>query len=149
MIQQVTAPVRFTAIMQRLVDDALPVDARWCAIHATHMTTAETEALARSGAVAGAVIGRPAEVRRATNTSRSVLPEAVRRRFLQRYANRVNGEGEIVIAADEHREQRLLRVQAVLRLVEDHRHGRVDDLVGHFLAAPCRQAVEEMCMMAL
>jgi ribosome-associated protein len=33
------------------------------------------------------------------------LPEAVRRRFLQRYANRVNGEGEIVIAADEHREQ--------------------------------------------
>jgi formiminoglutamate deiminase len=33
--------------------DSLPVDARWCAIHATHMTTAETEALAHSGAVAG------------------------------------------------------------------------------------------------
>jgi formimidoylglutamate deiminase len=33
--------------------DSLPVDACWCAIHATHMTTAETEALARSGAVAG------------------------------------------------------------------------------------------------
>ena len=30
-----------------------PVDARWCAIHATHMTTAETDGLARSGAVAG------------------------------------------------------------------------------------------------
>jgi formimidoylglutamate deiminase len=33
--------------------NSLPVDARWCAIHATHMTTTETEALARSGAVAG------------------------------------------------------------------------------------------------
>lgn len=33
--------------------DSLPVDARWCAIHATHMTPAETGALARSGAVAG------------------------------------------------------------------------------------------------
>lgn len=30
-----------------------PVDRRWCAIHATQMTPAETEALARSGAVAG------------------------------------------------------------------------------------------------
>ncbi len=33
------------------------------------------------------------------------LPEAVRRRFLSRYANRVNNEGELVLAADEHREQ--------------------------------------------
>ncbi|EWY40949.1 N-formimino-L-glutamate deiminase [Skermanella stibiiresistens SB22] len=33
--------------------DSLPVDTRWCAIHATHMTPSETEALARSGAVAG------------------------------------------------------------------------------------------------
>lgn len=30
-----------------------PVGADWCPIHATHMTMAETEALARSGAVAG------------------------------------------------------------------------------------------------
>ena len=30
-----------------------PVDQRWCLIHATHMTEAETAALARSGAVAG------------------------------------------------------------------------------------------------
>jgi formiminoglutamate deiminase len=29
------------------------VDARWCLVHATHMTAAETEALAGSGAVAG------------------------------------------------------------------------------------------------
>jgi formiminoglutamate deiminase len=35
-----------------LLDNA-PVDARWCLIHATHMTEAETDALARRGAVAG------------------------------------------------------------------------------------------------
>ncbi|MEO0823402.1 MAG: formimidoylglutamate deiminase, partial [Pseudomonadota bacterium] len=33
--------------------DAIPVDARWCLIHATHMSPAETEGLAQSGAVAG------------------------------------------------------------------------------------------------
>lgn len=33
--------------------DEMPVDERWCAIHATHMTANETERLARSGAVAG------------------------------------------------------------------------------------------------
>lgn len=33
--------------------DSQPVDARWCLIHATQMTHAETLALARSGAVAG------------------------------------------------------------------------------------------------
>lgn len=33
--------------------DEMPVDERWCAIHATHMTAAETERLAKSGAVAG------------------------------------------------------------------------------------------------
>ena len=35
-----------------LLDNA-PVDARWCAVHATHMTGDETRALAASGAVAG------------------------------------------------------------------------------------------------
>ena len=33
--------------------DHAPVDERWCLIHATHMTDAETAALAASGAVAG------------------------------------------------------------------------------------------------
>lgn len=33
--------------------DEFPVDSRWCAIHATHMTQAETHALAQSGAIAG------------------------------------------------------------------------------------------------
>jgi formimidoylglutamate deiminase len=33
--------------------DAAPVGPRWCLIHATHMDDAETELLARSGAVAG------------------------------------------------------------------------------------------------
>lgn len=33
--------------------DRLPVDARWCLVHATHMTSEETRRLAASGAVAG------------------------------------------------------------------------------------------------
>jgi len=33
--------------------DNLPVDRRWCLVHATHMTPDETEGVARSGAVAG------------------------------------------------------------------------------------------------
>jgi ribosome-associated protein len=33
------------------------------------------------------------------------LPEAVRRRFVERYGNRINNEGELVLAADEHRDQ--------------------------------------------
>lgn len=33
--------------------DSTGIDARWCLIHATHVTGAETEAIARSGAVAG------------------------------------------------------------------------------------------------
>lgn len=33
--------------------DNQPVDARWCLVHATHMTPDETAAVARSGAVAG------------------------------------------------------------------------------------------------
>lgn len=38
--------------VQWLLENA-PVDAGWCLIHTTHMTPAETEALARTGAVAG------------------------------------------------------------------------------------------------
>lgn len=33
--------------------DNMPVDARWCLIHATHMTSEETKRMAMSGAVAG------------------------------------------------------------------------------------------------
>ncbi len=33
------------------------------------------------------------------------LPEPVRRRFLSRFANRINNEGELVLNSDEHREQ--------------------------------------------
>jgi ribosome-associated protein len=33
------------------------------------------------------------------------LPEAIRSRFLTRYGNRVNNEGEVVLSCDEHREQ--------------------------------------------
>jgi ribosome-associated protein len=33
------------------------------------------------------------------------LPEAVRRRFVTKYANRINAAGELVLSCDEHREQ--------------------------------------------
>lgn len=33
------------------------------------------------------------------------LPAAIRQRFLARYASRVTNDGEVVISADEHREQ--------------------------------------------
>jgi ribosome-associated protein len=33
------------------------------------------------------------------------LPDAARRRFLTRYANHINAEGELVLASDEHRVQ--------------------------------------------
>lgn len=33
--------------------DNLPIDARWCLVHGTHMTAQETQRLAQSGAVAG------------------------------------------------------------------------------------------------
>src|SRR5205823_5907946 len=36
-----------------LLLDRFPVSARWCVIHATHMTSEESSALAQSGAVAG------------------------------------------------------------------------------------------------
>lgn len=36
-----------------LLMDRFPVNERWCAIHATHMTASEVKSLARSGAVAG------------------------------------------------------------------------------------------------
>lgn len=40
------------APVEWLLDEA-PVDARWCLVHATHMSEAETARLAKSGAVAG------------------------------------------------------------------------------------------------
>lgn len=40
---------------------------------------------------------------RATDTPS--LPASVRQRFLAKYGNRVNAEGELVLACDEHREQ--------------------------------------------
>jgi ribosome-associated protein len=38
-------------------------------------------------------------------TATPSLPGDVRRRFVERFANRINAAGELVLAADEHREQ--------------------------------------------
>ena len=46
-----------------LLDNGLP-DAHWCLVHATHMTPAETRALAATGAVVGAVPDHRGESRR-------------------------------------------------------------------------------------
>lgn len=43
----------FAASPVRWLLDNVPVDERWCLVHATHMTPEETAALAASGAVAG------------------------------------------------------------------------------------------------
>ena len=40
--------------------------------------------------------------------------------------------------AREHREERLLNVKAILRLVEDDRCGRINHFVGHLIPAMCR-----------
>lgn len=49
-------------------------------------------------------VNTKAVLRWAARTSES-LPPAVRTRFLARYANRVNNEGELVLSSDEYREQ--------------------------------------------
>ncbi len=53
-VKEVEASVAFSGArpVEWLLDHAA-VDTRWCLIHATHMTDAETDALAKSGAVAG------------------------------------------------------------------------------------------------
>jgi formimidoylglutamate deiminase len=53
-MKEVEASLTFSGArpVEWLLDNA-GVDARWCLIHATHMTDAETDALAKSGAVAG------------------------------------------------------------------------------------------------
>lgn len=35
----------------------------------------------------------------------AALPDDMRRRFLTKYATRINGDGELVLTGDEHREQ--------------------------------------------
>ncbi len=53
-MKEVEASLAFSGArpVEWLLDNA-GLDARWCLIHATHMTDAETDALAKSGAVAG------------------------------------------------------------------------------------------------
>jgi len=53
-VKEVEASIAWSGArpVEWLLDHA-KVDARWCLIHATHLTEAETDALARSGAVAG------------------------------------------------------------------------------------------------
>jgi formimidoylglutamate deiminase len=53
-VKEVEASIAFSGArpVEWLLDNA-DIDARWCLIHATHMTDAETDRLARNGAIAG------------------------------------------------------------------------------------------------
>ncbi|QGP80110.1 formimidoylglutamate deiminase [Sphingobium sp. CAP-1] len=88
--------------------DHADVDARWCLVHATHMTDAETAALARSGAVAGlcpiteANLGDglfPAEAfvaaggRYGVGSDSNVLIDAAEELRLLEYGQRLIGQG--------------------------------------------------------
>src|SRR5829696_6974515 len=56
---------------------------------------------------------------------------------------------QVAVAEDlrcQQCEQRLLRVQAVLRLIEDDRGRRVDHLVGHLVAAMSWEAMHKNCL---
>src|SRR5204862_6421658 len=80
---------------------------------------------------------------RATRAAGQRAPRA--RRRLGARARAAGAEEALALHLSEHQEleQRLLRVQAVLRLVPDDALRAVDHLRGDFLAAVRRQAVHE------
>jgi formimidoylglutamate deiminase len=110
--------------------DHAPVDARWCLVHATHMTESETRRLARSGAVAGlcpiteANLGDgifPAEAYLAqggrfglgTDSNVQIDPAAELRAL--EYAQRLSGRSRNVLAREAGRSTGRDLFDAVLR----------------------------------
>ena len=94
--------------------DNMGVDARWCLVHCTHMTADETQALARSGAVAGLCPITEA------NLGDGIFPGVA---FLQaggRYA--IGSDSNVRIAANE--ELRTLEYSQRLRDRRRNRLGR-------------------------
>jgi len=72
--REVAACVAWSGIrpVEWLLDHA-PVDARWCAVHATHMTADETRRLASSGAIAGLAPTTEADLGDGTFAARDFL----------------------------------------------------------------------------
>lgn len=117
-LKEVEASVAFSGArpVQWLLDNT-NVDARWCLIHATHMTAAETDALAASGAVAGlcpiteANLGDgvfPAERylraggRIATGTDSNILIDPAQELRTLEYSQRLSHRARTVLASEAH-----------------------------------------------
>ncbi len=94
------------------------VDARWCLIHATHVTESETDAMAASGAVVGLCpiteanlgdgifpaarfLGKGGRV--ATGTDSNILIDPAQELRALEYSQRLAHEARNVLASDEHR----------------------------------------------
>ena len=99
-----------------LLDNA-EVDARWCLIHATHMTDAETDRLARSGAVSGlcpiteanlgdgifpALRYMSAGGRIGMGTDSNILINAAEELRALEYSQRLSHRARNVLASDRH-----------------------------------------------
>ena len=94
------------------------VDARWCLIHATHVTESETDAMAASGAVVGLCPVTEANLgdgifpaarfldkggRIATGTDSNILIDPAQELRTLEYSQRLAHEARNVLASDEHR----------------------------------------------
>ena len=94
------------------------VDARWCLIHATHVTETEADAMAASGAVVGLCpvteanlgdgifpaarfLGKGGRV--ATGTDSNILIDPAQELRALEYSQRLAHEARNVLASDEHR----------------------------------------------
>jgi formiminoglutamate deiminase len=115
--------------------DTMPIDSRWCLIHATHMTAADTERLARSGAVVGLCPITEA------NLGDGIFPAVAFERAGGRYA--IGTDSNVRIAANE--ELRTLEYSQRLRDERRNRLGGDRSSTGRaLLAAACaggRQAL--------
>ena len=99
------------------LDDNVALDHRWCLIHATHMTDAETDRLAASGAVAGLCPVTEANLgdgifparryldaggRIATGTDSNILIDPAQELRALEYSQRLAHRSRNVLASDAH-----------------------------------------------
>jgi formiminoglutamate deiminase len=92
--------------------DNMPIDQRWCLIHCTHMTHAETQRLARSGAVVGLC---PITE---SNLGDGIFPAVEFERAAGRYA--IGTDSNVRIAANEE-----LRTLEYSQRLRDQRRNRL------------------------
>ena len=125
-----------TATGQRPVEWLLSnfsVDARWCFIHATHMSARETLALARSGAVAGLCPTTEANLGDGVFAEKLVVDDSLQNPVYSA-AGDFNGDGRLDLASTEdHRPVRYNilrgnRLDLVIRKREDGVWRRLVDL---------------------